>query len=258
VTRQLVRAPLLGRDRVGPLYHLLSFDLEREVEAAPGQFAMVRCADWGHAPLLSRPMSLVEGGRRPTILIKVVGEGTRRMALAAPGQPFDLMLPLGNRWSACPEGVTPVFVAGGCGIAPLLFFARELRARGTRPVALYGGRSKDDLPLDEDMSRVSDLRLLTEDGSRGVKGLVTALLEPALQEVGRKAKVYTCGPHRMMAAVATICAKLDVECEACLETPMACGYGVCLGCPVKTSSGGYLHACVDGPCVDARTISWNR
>jgi dihydroorotate dehydrogenase electron transfer subunit len=256
--RQLVRAPLLRRDSFGPLYHVLSFDAGQDIVARAGQFAMVRGASWGQAPLLSRPMSLVQGGRRPTILIKVVGEGTRRMALAAQGEHFDLLLPLGNRWSACPEAAVPLLVAGGVGIAPLLFFARELAAKGKRPIVLYGGRSKHDLPLDEEISLVADVRLLTEDGSRGAKGLVTALLEPTLAEIGGTAKVYTCGPRRMMGAVAEICAKLHVACEVSLETPMACGYGVCLGCPVETKSGQYVHACVDGPCVDAQTVAWNR
>jgi dihydroorotate dehydrogenase electron transfer subunit len=88
---------------------------------------------------------------------------------------------------------------------------------------------------------------------------VTVLLGAALDELhaaGRPAKVYTCGPHGMMAAVASICAERRVSCEVSLETPMGCGYGVCLGCPVPRRSGGYLYACMEGPCVDAATIDW--
>jgi dihydroorotate dehydrogenase electron transfer subunit len=256
--KQLLRAPLLRRDSIGALYHVLSFDAGHEIAAQPGQFAMVRGAAWGQAPLLSRPMSLLAAGRHPTMLVKAVGEGTRRMALAAPGEPFDLLVPLGNRWSACPEGLPPVLVAGGVGIAPLLFFARELAAKGTRPLVLYGGRTTHDLPLDGEASGVGDVHLITEDGSRGKKGLVTALLDDTLKDLTKNAKVYTCGPHRMMSAVAAICAKADVACEVSLETTMACGFGVCLGCPVESSAGGYFHACVDGPGVDARTVAWNR
>jgi len=256
-SRKLMRVSLLRRDSMGSSYHVLTFDAGEDVVAYPGQFAMVRGGAWGDAPLLPRPMSLLESGRRPSILIKIVGEGTQRMAHASPGEPFDLLLPLGNRWSPCPDGVRPLLVAGGVGVAPLLFFARELWQKGIRPVTLYGGRSAADLPLHEELAHVSDLRLLTEDGSRGTHGRVTALLEPALAEMAGPAKVYTCGPDRMMAAVAAICEKLGVPCEASLETPMACGYGVCLGCPVRKSAGGYLYACTEGPCVDARAIAWN-
>ena len=256
VKRRLLQLPLLRRDSMGPSYHVLTFDADEEVVAFPGQFAMVRGATWGQAPLLPRPMSLLEAGRRPSILIKIVGEGSRRLAHASPGEPFDLLLPLGNRWSPCPDSHTPVLVAGGVGIAPLLFLARELAAAGRRPVTLYGGRTASDLPLHDELVRVSDVHLLTEDGSRGTQWRVTALLEPVIRDAGRPVKIYTCGPDRMMAAVAAIADKTTTLCEASLETPMACGYGVCLGCPVKRTSGGYLYACVDGPCVDARTIAW--
>jgi dihydroorotate dehydrogenase electron transfer subunit len=255
--RRLLRVSLLRRDSMGSSYHVLTFDAGDEIVAHPGQFAMVRGAAWGDAPLLPRPMSLLETGRRPSILIKIVGEGTQRMALASTGEPFDLLLPLGNRWSPCPPGVTPVLVAGGVGVAPLLFFARELASGGVRPITLYGGRSAADLPLHEELAQASDVRLLTEDGSRGTAGRVTALLTPTLRELGGRAKVYTCGPDRMMAAVAGICDSLGVPCEASLETPMACGYGVCLGCPVRKTSGGYLYACTEGPCVDAKMIAWD-
>src|SRR5690349_10930132 len=104
---------------MGPSYHVLTFEAPDELEALPGQFAMVRGATWGQAPLLPRPMSLLEPGRRPSMLIKIVGEGTERMAHASPGEPFDLLAPLGNRWSPCPSGHTPLLVAGGVGIAPL-------------------------------------------------------------------------------------------------------------------------------------------
>jgi dihydroorotate dehydrogenase electron transfer subunit len=70
--------------------------------------------------------------------------------------------------------------------------------------------------------------------------------------------VFTCGPDRMMAKVAELCAARDVPCEASLETPMACGYGVCLGCPVPTIDQGYVYACTQGPCVDARRVDWSR
>jgi len=248
------------RDSIGSAYQILTFESEQAIEVAAGQFAMVRSETWGHAPLLPRPMSLLTGGHRPSILIKVVGEGTRRMAVASSGEPFLLLAPLGKPWSAVPEKHRPVLVAGGVGVAPLLFFARELSARGgPRPLVLYGGRTAADLPLDRDLAAVSEMRVATEDGSRGEKGRVTALLGAALAEAGREGapiKVYTCGPHAMMAAVAAMCAERGVLCEVSLETPMACGYGVCLGCPIPKRSGGFLYACTEGPCVDASSIAW--
>lgn len=251
--RRFVVTPLRRRETVGDAHHVLHFEPPEGLEGRAGQFLMVRGAEWGDAPLLPRPMSLLTSGSSPSILIKVVGEGTLRMARAQPGEPFALLGPLGVPWREPAVDRRPILVAGGVGVAPLIFLARELASRGARPLSLYGGRSAHDLPLADELARVSELELATEDGSRGQRGRVTALLERRLTD---SAQVYTCGPDRMMARVAELCEKSGVPCEASLETPMACGYGVCLGCAVPRRSGGYLYACTEGPCVDAGRINW--
>ena len=86
---------------------------------------------------------------------------------------------------------------------------------------------------------------------------MTVLLERELEKAREGRRVYCCGPHPMMAAVAAMAARFGVTCDASLEAPMGCGYGVCLGCPVARADGGYLYTCVDGPCVDATTIDWS-
>jgi dihydroorotate dehydrogenase electron transfer subunit len=198
-------------------------------------------------------MSYLCGGKTPAILIKVFGEGTIRMGRAEPGEPFTVLGPLGVPWRAPTPGRRQVLIGGGVGIAPLIFLARALTASGARPITLYGGRSDRDLPLDDELADLCELHIATEDGSRGTAGRVTNLLD---QVLGPDVEVYTCGPDRMMAAVARICAERDVPCEASLETPMACGYGVCLGCPVPTTEGNYFYACTHGPCIDARRVDW--
>jgi dihydroorotate dehydrogenase electron transfer subunit len=177
------------------------------------------------------------------------------MARAEPGEPFTLLGPLGKPWRRHDPARRQLLVAGGVGIAPLLFLARTLVHAGRRPLAIYGGRTAKDLPLDDELSEVADLTVTTEDGSRGVHGRVTAALAGLLE---KDVEVFTCGPERMMAAVARECAARDVPCEVSLETPMACGYGVCLGCPVPAAGGGYWYACTEGPCIDARKIDWER
>lgn len=267
--RRLWTLPLLRRDAVGSAYHVLTFEAPAPIAALPGQFAMIRGASWGSDPLLPRPMSLLTAGDRPSILIKVVGKGTLRLANASSGEPFELLAPLGRPWSDFDAARAaeaagdrrPILVAGGVGVAPLLFLARELAKRDPAqpPLALYGSRSIADLALAEDLAAVSELRIATEDGTRGTQGRVTVILEEALREHaarGSPVKVYTCGPEAMMAAVAALSAERDVPCEVSLETPMACGYGVCLGCPVPRSTSGFLYACTEGPCIDAAAIGW--
>ncbi len=248
-------APLLRRDSIGTTYHVLTFDAADAPGALAGQFCMVRGVEWGTAPLLPRPMSYLTGGPTPSILIKVFGEGTVRMARAEPGEPFQLLGPLGQPWRPWNDARRQVLVGGGVGIAPLLFLANDLGTRGRKPTVVYGGRSERDLPMQEDLGHLANLVITTEDGSSGIKGRVTDVLADVL---GDAAEVYTCGPDRMMAAVAALCAERDVPCEASLETPMACGYGVCLGCPVPVVDGGYVYACMQGPCVDARRVDWSR
>ncbi len=252
--RRLATVPLLRRESIGESYHVLTFDDPEGPDALPGQFAMVRGAGWGDAPLLPRPMSYLSSGKTPSILIKVFGEGTVRMGRAEPGEPFTVLGPLGMPWRTPTPGRRQVLIGGGVGIAPLICLARQLVEAKQRPIALYGGRTNRDLPLDDELSEICELRVATEDGSRGVRGRVTDLMGDVL---GPDVEVYTCGPDRMMAAVARICAERDIPCEASLETPMACGYGVCLGCPVPTTEGQYVYACTQGPCIDARRVDWS-
>lgn len=253
--RRLVTVPLLRRESIGDSYHVLWFDFPEGTPARPGQFTMIRGGEWGDAPLLPRPMSYLSGGQTPSMLVKVQGEGTVRMGRAEPGEPFAILGPLGVGWRAHDPTKRQVLVGGGVGIAPLLFLARELIAQGMKPILLYGGRTARDLPLAEDALELCDVEFSTEDGSRGILGRVTELLPRYLSA---NAEVYTCGPDRMMAAVAEKCAIHKVPCEVSLEAPMACGFGICLGCAIPTTDGGYLYACAEGPCVDATRVDWNR
>jgi dihydroorotate dehydrogenase electron transfer subunit len=257
---------LLARQEVGRDQCVLRFSAEAPVTARSGQFAMLHGVDWGSAPLLPRPMSLLSGGTEPSFLVKAVGEGTRRLIRAAVGARFTLLAPLGRPWVHPSPGAQPILVAGGVGLPPLLFLARELAAAtrepgapAVAPLLLYGGRTAEDLPLAHEADAVAELRTATENGSRGSRGQVTALLEPALddaEQAGRAAQLYTCGPHAMMAAVARLAAERGLRCQVSLETGMACGYGVCLGCATARAGGGYLYACNEGPCVDAAALDW--
>jgi len=255
VPRQFLTVPLARRDSVGPEFQVLTFDVPDALEAQPGQFLMVRGARWGDSPLLARPMSVLSAGNEPAILIRVVGRGTRRMARAAPGELFTLLGPLGNGWHAPPPGRRPLLVGGGVGIAPLLFLARTLAARNVHAVGIYAARTDRHLPLVDEFGEVTEMSVTTEDGSRGQRGLATDALAARLES---DMSVYTCGPEPMMARVAQICAAREIPCEVSLEAPMACGIGVCLGCAVPTTDGGFLYACDEGPCVDAARIDWHR
>src|SRR5207245_4016595 len=99
---------------------------------------------------------------------------------------------------------------------------------------------------------LTDLALATEDGSRGTKGRATELL----RGLDPGTDVLACGPTAMMRAVAAACATAGARCLLSLEAPMACGYGVCLGCGVPARSGGFKYVCTDGPVIDAGEVAW--
>lgn len=249
------RAHVVEVRPMGAGYATVVLDDPSSPPSRPGQFVMVHGA-WGNAPLLPRPMSILAPGPRLELLIKVVGEGTRRLCEARPGEAVDLLGPLGTAFEDVPDGRRAVLVGGGVGVAPLWYLAEQWAQRGLpRPTFVYGGRTARDLPGSERIAAIADLVVTTEDGSRGTRGRVTVALE-ALATPG--ASFYTCGPNPMMAAVAGIAARAGIPCSASLEAPMACGFGVCLGCAVPRLGGGFLYCCVQGPVVDAAGVDWGR
>ena len=229
--------------------------------ARPGQFVMLR-PDWAHDPLLPRAFSILDvEGERASYLVKVSGRGTALLESLTAGDRLSVLGPLGRPFPL--GGSSDVLVAGGVGLAPLLWYAR--RNPGAHTV-VYGARSAGDLVLLDEI-RASGVRLVvaTEDGSapegeRAVKGRVTDALVNVLADVAPTSRVLACGPNAMMRAVADLAAARALECLLSLEGPMACGVGVCLGCPVENGPGApsakkaWSYCCVDGPVFDARTI----
>lgn len=234
--------------------------------AGPGQFAMLSPGATGAAarfdPLLPRPMAVYRavpepGGAAVEILYKVSGRGTRLLADARPGERVRVVGPLGVGFPLPAPGQRALLVGGGTGIASLHDLAAAARLRGPVRV-LLGARSAGDLMGRDDFAGLGvELRVATEDGSAGRRGLVTALLEEALAEPGAGDDlVYACGPTPMMRRAAEIAADRGRRCVVSLENRMACGFGVCLGCAVPRAGGGFALVCRDGPVLDADALAW--
>jgi dihydroorotate dehydrogenase electron transfer subunit len=231
---------------------------------APGQFVMLSAGARTEAersdPLLPRPMAVYRARPRNglfevEILFKPRGRGTTLLAETLPGQRVRLVGPLGRSFPEPDAGERALLVAGGTGSASVYEFADRLAAK--HPIAvLLGARRAEDLMGAEDFAELGvDLRIATEDGSQGRRGLVTALLEAALDE-GPPARIYACGPTPMMRRCAEIAAERGVACIVSLENTMACGFGVCLGCAVPLAGGGFALVCDDGPMFDATRLAW--
>ena len=218
-------------------------------EAKPGQFVHIRVSGT-YEPLLRRPFSFhwVEGGDFE-VLYEVVGKGTQLLSQLKPGETLDLLGPLGNGFEL-DQVKSPLVVAGGMGIAPILFLTEKLSER--RPLALIGAATGERVLCQERMvSLGAKVEITTEDGSLGVKGIVTDLLNTNLMT---DHSVFACGPTDMLRKVTEICHERRNPCQVCLEERMACGVGACLGCGVRSKEGGYKMVCSDGPVFHASEV----
>jgi dihydroorotate dehydrogenase electron transfer subunit len=161
--------------------------------------------------------------------------------------------PLGNGFTVRAGDGRHLLVAGGIGVAPLYFLAREMERSGVEYDILAGFSSGDRccVPLD-DLS--GGVEVFTEDGAVGEKGVVSAAVPGRLGR-GYEA-AYTCGPEAMMSGVAATCEGAGVPCQVSLDSRMACGIGICRGCIKGGTGDRNLCVCADGPVFDSREVLW--
>lgn len=208
---------------------------------------------------LRRPFS-VAGVPAPgsfDLLVEVRGKGTRALTDMPVGAEVEVLGPLGNEFSEPAAGEASLLVAGGIGVAGLRLLAQELVSADREVHAFVGARSADALLHHALPSPTNDGRMTvetaTDDGSEGLHGTVTQLLERALEEIETPGHIYCCGPPAMIAPTARIADAAGIRCEALLEEMMACGVGACRGCVVATRSG-YRTVCADGPVFDTSEL----
>ena len=221
---------------------------------APGQFVQVRI-DESPSTYLRRPISIhdVDFQRNEiSLLVQQIGEGTRHLVAATPGDIVNMVFPLGNGFSMPEKGEKVLLVGGGIGIAPLYYFAKVLNSKGIRPTLLLGGKTELDLLRLADYQQLGETFVTTEDGSLGEKGFVT--MHSVWQQQNFD-KIYVCGPKPMMKAVAKVAAEKDTWCEVSLENLMACGLGACLCC-VEDTIDGHVCVCKEGPVFNTRRLKW--
>ncbi|MCS7166485.1 MAG: dihydroorotate dehydrogenase electron transfer subunit [Gemmatales bacterium] len=255
---------------------LASSELARAI--APGQFVMLRFPD-RLDPLLGRAFALMdtvrdEHGQPHAIDIGyyVVGKMTRLLERLRPGDRLSVWGPLGKPFPRY-DGVRElVLIAGGIGQTPFLALAQRalgLVGYSNQPARreceqvrlVYGTRTADLLASVEDFQRLGVVvHICTEDGSAGYAGLVTDLLAE-LPRPQRGDYWVACGPMPMLRAVAKLAQDWQVPCHVSLESPMACGTGICYSCvtPVRSLDGwDYARVCLDGPIFDACQIAWDK
>ncbi|HZE89626.1 MAG TPA: dihydroorotate dehydrogenase electron transfer subunit, partial [Verrucomicrobiae bacterium] len=202
--------------------------------------------------------------RSVQVLYKILGRGTALLSELRPPARVPALLPLGLGFAPRrARGDRLVLVAGGVGVASLHPLAAEEIRRGRRPLLLFGCRTSAEVAGAEATRALGVETLVsTDDGSEGAKGYVSDLLDAVLAERGTEGSVLcVCGPTPMMKASAGVATRRGAVCHVSLESPMACGFGVCVGCVVGVRPEGaveilYRRTCVDGPVMDASEIVW--
>ncbi len=227
--------------------------------AEPGQFILLRVNDLGD-PFLRRPFSFsrifTPAGRKLAyrdeggieILYRIVGHGTSLMTRIQVGQRLEVLGPLGNGFRLVEGKGRSILVGGGIGVAPLLAWAEKLKGKQSKAKKknvlsrqlnevcfLVGAKSREEVIGVQEIKKMKCVpHIATEDGSMGVRGIATDLLERELLERGHEGTaIYACGPMAMLNRVAQIADQFDLSCQVLMESRMACGLGACLGCVVK-------------------------
>ena len=212
---------------------------------SPGQFVNIKI----DGLYLRRPISVCDSENGVlTLIYKVVGKGTEKMAEMEAGTELDILTGLGNGYNTELSGDKPLLVGGGVGVPPLYMLAKKLIAEGKKVTVILGFNTKDEIFCEDDFKELSaDVIVATADGSYGVKGFVTDALSGV-----EYTYFYTCGPEPMLKALYKATATSG---QFSFEERMGCGFGACMGCSCKTITG-YKRICKDGPVLEKEEILW--
>ncbi len=269
-----------NRRRADMLYSLRIDAPEIVGAVRPGQFLMLRLPAQDD-PLLGRPLAVFRLDRQAgtlEVLYLVVGKMTRRLTGLRAGDRLEAWGPLGNGFPLR-ETKHLIMVAGGIGQTPFYTLAEQALGKAAFPwktsegvsrealpkvekvSLLFGGRSADRLVGERAFRELGvEVHLATDDGSLGHHGKVTDLIKPVVGEPPVEGHLVACGPEPMLKACAHEAKRWGISCDVSLETPMACGLGICYSCVVEVfdEAGNidYKRTCVDGPVFDAARLKW--
>lgn len=222
----------------------------------PGQFCVLRVTETGERIPLTVDGYDPEGGRI-RMTFQTVGKTTAALSRLEPGDCIhDILGPLGTPSEIKLYG-TVLMIGGGVGIAALYPIVKALKEAGNKVITVLGGRNKDLVIMKDECAEYSDeLIITTDDGSEGIKGVVTTAMD-MLAERGEKIDYcWAIGPSVMMKFASLKAKELNIPCWVSLNPIMVDGTGMC-GCCRVTVNGKIRFACVDGPEFDGWGVNWN-
>lgn len=264
----IVDALVVKQEQIAPKHFRLQLSApEIAAVAKPGQFVHVSCCP-ALDPLLRRPLSIHMVERDQglvTLFYRVAGRGTALLAKHETGSYINLIGPLGRGFTMPPTDRSAVLVAGGMGIAPLLFLAHELARNSRRADVFLGAATAGQLFFAEEISQNGHIiHTATDDGTAGYHGTVIALLREYLPTLSpldlARQMLFACGPGVMLRLINEIISSARITGELSLEERMGCGVGACLSCICKTKNSDtewqYSRVCIDGPVFPAAEVVW--
>lgn len=265
---------VLSNKRIAPhCFRMVLSGISEEFDVEPGRFIMLRVGD-RYDPLLRRPFAAyvteTMRGKALEIFYAVVGYGTGIMSGMTPDTRLEVLGPLGNGFTIPDPSRRFLIVAGGMGIVPLRGLTHRLIDTNCHNIHVFAGaKTKSHLLFEEELkTREISFHPATDDGSTGYHGFVTDRLDrflaKDLPEKGNGTVCFACGPSAMLEAVAGIADRYGIPCQVSLESRMACGIGVCLGCAVKLRNHRtpgpdneyYGRVCVEGPVFESKDLVW--
>ena len=210
----------------------------------PGEFINITIPGY----YLRRPISVCDYSEKHVdILYKVLGHGTKDLSTFKEGTILECLIGLGNGFKV-KENIKPLLVGGGIGIAPLVALAKAYNKLGIKPVLVYGARSKNDIVITDELEKISELHICTDDGTLGYKGNVIECIKNSNLDFDY---YYACGPLKMLEFLSIAYPNGCVS----LESRMGCGFGACMGCSIETTNGP-KRVCKEGPVFEASEVKF--
>ncbi len=251
-----LQSELIKKEQLKNDIFKFSLDAKEIVELAkPGQFIEIRITD-GMDPFLRRPISIYNLDKENGVLeiiFRIQGKGTEILSRRKEGEFIDIIGPIGYGIFKFDGYKNIAILGGGIGVFPLYELAKQ--AKNIAKVNSYlGFRNEEAVILEEEFRNVSDkLIITTDDGSYKIHGFAINELKKGIKEEGIDA-IFACGPLPLLKAAQALANETNMPCQISLEEKMGCGLGVCLGCAVEVSSGGYEHVCKQGPVFDSKKV----
>ena len=234
------------------IYLLSAYSPNISKTITPGQFCNIKVSE-SNFPLLRRPFSICDvSDDKIFFMFDIHGEGTKIMSQKKKDDILDVLGPLGNGFSIEENVDSVVILAGGLGMAPFPYLIRKYQSE-KNIFSFIGGRNKDYVSS----YGMINYQFATDDGSLGFKGTVLELFENEIKNLPTtNFQILACGPTPMLKAVKLYCEKNNFNCQISTESAMACGFGICQGCPIEKANDNdsYFLVCKDGPVFNIKDI----